>query len=256
MWPRSKIKNQLKNMKKLILTLAVCLSILGAFAQDAVQLKNDGNAALKAKDYKTAIVHLENYLRTPEASEDIKTVYNVGFAAYKVKDYAKSVIYFDKAIAAKYKLSSSYLRKATSLKKQKKYDEMVATLKAGIAAVPAKNAKLSKTLAKHYLIEGQKAQKSSKYAKAEAAYKKAIEVKSSMKTDAIVSLGSLYFGKGATIQAKANPLANTEKAKFAAEIAKAKSYYKKAVAQYEKAKTLAPAREDVDSLLKEVKAVL
>lgn len=48
---------------------------------------------------------------------------------------------------------------------------MVATLKAGIAAVPAKNAKLSKTLAKHYLIEGQKAQKSSKYAKAEAAYK-------------------------------------------------------------------------------------
>lgn len=105
-------------MKKLILTLAVCLSILGAFAQDAVQLKNDGNAALKAKDYKTAIVHLENYLRTPEASEDIKTVYNVGFAAYKVKDYAKSVIYFDKAIAAKYKLSSSYLRKATSLKKQ------------------------------------------------------------------------------------------------------------------------------------------
>jgi len=243
-------------MKKLFLTLVVCLSVLGAFAQDAVQLKNDGNAALKAKDYKTAIVHLENYLRTPEASSDIKTVYNVGYAAYKVKDYAKSVIYFDKAIAAKYKLSSSYLRKATSLKKLKKYDEMVATLKAGIAAVPAKNAKLSKTLAKHYLIEGQKAQKGSKFDAAESSYKKAIDLKSSMKTDAIVSLGSLYFGKGAKIQAAANPLANTEKEKFAAEIAKAKTYYKKAVAQYTKAKTLAPAREDVDSLLKEVKAVL
>ena len=50
-------------MKKLILTLVVCLSVLGAFAQDAVQLKNDGNAALKAKDYKMAIVHLENYLK-------------------------------------------------------------------------------------------------------------------------------------------------------------------------------------------------
>lgn len=243
-------------MKKLILTLVVCMSVLGAFAQDAVKLKNDGNAALKAKDYKTAIVHLENYLRTPEASADIKTVYNVGYAAYKIKDYAKSVIYFDKAIAAKYKLSSSYLRKATSLKKQKKYDEMVATLKAGMAAVPAKNAKLAKTLAKHYLIKGQKAQQASKFAAAEKSYKKAIEVKSAMKTDAIVSLGSLYFGKGAKIQAAANPLANTEKAKFAAQIVKAKSFYKKAAAQYTKAKTLAPEREDVDSLLNEVKAVL
>ena len=256
MWPDQKIKNQFNNMKKLILTLVVCMSVLGAFAQDAVQLKNDGNAALKAKDYKTAIVHLENYLRTPEASADIKTVYNVGYAAYKVKDYAKSVIYFDKAIAAKYKLSSSYLRKATSLKKLKKYDAMVATLKAGIAAVPSKNAKLSKTLAKYYLIEGQKAQKTSKFEDAEASYKKAIELKSSMKTDAIVSLGSLYFGEGAKIQAAANPLANTEKEKFAAEIVKAKSFYKKAVTQYTKAKTLAPAREDVDSLLKEVQAVL
>lgn len=243
-------------MKKLILTLVVCLSVLGAFAQDAVKLKNDGNAALKAKDYKTAIIHLENYLRTPEASADIKTVYNVGYAAAKVKDYAKSVIYFDKAIAAKYKLSSSYLRKATAQKKLKKYDEMVATLKAGIAAVPAKKANLAKTLAKHYIIQGVKAQKAQKFDVAEKSYKQAIEVKSSMKTDAIVSLGSLYFGKGAKIQAAANPLANTEKAKFATEIAKAKAYYKKAAVQYTKAKTLAPAREDVDSLLNEVKAVL
>jgi len=243
-------------MKKLFLTLVVCMSVLGAFAQDAIQLKNDGNAALKAKDYKTAIVHLENYLRTPEAAEDIKTVYNVGYAATKVKDYAKAVIYFDKAIAAKYKLSSSYLRKASAQKKLKKFDEMVATLEAGIAAVPAKNAKLSKMLAKHYLIEGQKAQKSSKFAAAEAAYKKAIDVKSSMKADAIVSLGSLYFGEGAKIQAAANPYANTEKEKFAAEIVKAKAFYNKAVAQYTKAKTIAPAREDIDSLLKEVKAVL
>ncbi len=243
-------------MKKLILTLVVCLSVLGAFAQDAVQLKNDGNAALKAKDYKAAIVHLENYLRTPEASEDIKTVYNVGYASAKVKDYAKAVIYFDKTIAAKYKLTSSYLRKAKALKKLKKYDEMVATLKAGIAASPSKNAKLSKTLAKHYLINGRKAQKASKYAKAEASYKSAIEIKSSMKTDAIVSLGSLYFGEGAKIQAAANPYANTEKEKFATEIVKAKAFYKKAVTQYSKARILAPAREDIDSLLKEVKAVL
>lgn len=243
-------------MKKLILTLVVCLSVLGAFAQDAGKLKKDGNAALKAKDYKTAMVHLENYLRTPEASEDILTVYNVGKAAYKVKDYAKSVIYFDKAIAAKYKLSKSYLYKTTCLKKLKKYDEMVAALKAGIAAVPAKNAKLSKNLAKHYIIQGVKAQKASKFDAAEKLYKQAIEVKSSMKTDAIVSLGSLYFGKGAKIQAAANPLANTEKAKFASEIAKAKAYYKKASAQYTKARTLAPAREDIDSLLNEAKAAL
>ncbi|MRT92743.1 hypothetical protein [Ancylomarina sp. 16SWW S1-10-2] len=243
-------------MKKLILTLVVCLSVLGAFAQDAVKLKNDGNAALKAKDYKSAIVHLENYLRTPEASEDIKTVYNVGYAAYKVKDYAKSVIYFDKAIAAKYKLSSSYLRKATSQKKLKKYDDMVATLKAGIAAVPAKNAKLAKTLAKHYLLTGQAAQKASKFEEAENLYKEASEVKSSMKTDAIVSLGSLYFGEGAKIQAAANPFANTDKDKFASEIAKAKSFYTKAAAQYTKAKTLSPAREDIDSLLTKVKDVL
>jgi len=243
-------------MKKLILTLVVCMSVLGAFAQDAIQLKNDGNAALKAKDYKTAIVHLENYLRTPEAADDIKTVYNVGYAATKVKDYAKAVIYFDKTIAANYKLSSSYLRKAGAQKKLKKFDDMIATLKAGIAANPTKNSKLSKMLAKHYLIAGQKAQKASKFAAAEASYKKAIEVKSSMKTDAIVSLGSLYFGEGAKIQAAANPYANTDKDKFAAEMVKAKAFYTKASAEYNKAKTLAPQREDIDSLLNDVKAVL
>lgn len=232
------------------------MSVLGAFAQDAIKLKNDGNAALKARDYKTAIVHLENYLRTPEAAEDIKTVYNVGYAATKIKDYAKAVIYFDKTIASKYKLSSSYLRKAGAQKKLKKFDDMIVTLKAGIAAVPTKNSKMTKMLAKHYLISGQKAQKTNKFATAEASYNKAIEVKSSMKTDAIVSLGSLYFGEGAKIQAAANPYANTNKDKFAAEMVKAKVFYTKASTEFKKAKTLAPQREDVDSLLKEVKAVM
>ncbi len=243
-------------MKKLILTLVVCLSVLGAFAQDATKLKNDGNAALKAKDYKTAIVHLENYLRTPEAADDIKTVYNVGYAAERIKDYAKAVIYFDKSIAGNYKLETAYARKASCLKKLKKTDEMVAALKKGIEAVPTKNARLTKTLAMHYILEGQAAQKASKFTTAEKLYKQAIDVNSSMKADAIVSLGTLYFGEGAKIQDAAASYADTDRPKFDIQLAKAKTYYNKALVQYQKAKSVAPEREDIDTLIKDVKAVL
>jgi len=230
-------------MKRIILLFVVCFSLSNVFAQSAGELKNQGNAALKAKNYKGAIELFEKYFAAAEEIE-APVVFNTAYSALKIKDYAKAEKYFGESIDNKYKLSSAYRFKAIAQKRQKKFDEMVATLNAGIAAC-TKSSKMAKMLATHYLKQGVAAQKSNNFAKAEGLYKKAIEVKSKLKTDAIVSLGTLYFNEGARIQQAANPLANSDKPKFAAESAKAQKYYKKALAEMKKAKALDPVREDV-----------
>jgi len=49
-------------MKKLLFILALNLCVAGVFAQSTAELKNAGNAALKAKDYSADITSLEKYL--------------------------------------------------------------------------------------------------------------------------------------------------------------------------------------------------
>ncbi|MPQ47074.1 tetratricopeptide repeat protein [Marinifilum sp. N1E240] len=241
-------------MKKFILFIAVCFCVSSVFAQSAAQLKNEGNAALKSKDYKTAIEKYEAFLGAEDTVEDNALVFNTGYSASKIKDYAKAEKYFAQSVANNYKLSKSYQYLALMLKKQKKMDEMVATLQKGIEACPTKNSKLVATLTKHYLKGGQVAQKANKMDKAEELYKKASEGKSKYQPDALLGLGMLYFNQGATIMQKANPIANTEPEKFKAESAKAQGFYKKAIAELAKAKALAPAREDITKTMATVKA--
>lgn len=243
-------------MKKFILLLAVCFSISAAFAQSAATLKNEGNAELKAKNYKGALEKYEAFMSAEDTFEDAALVFNSGYCAIKVKDYAKAVKYFGESIDNKYKLSSAYRFKALAEKKQKNIDAMIATLNAGIAACPTKNSKMTKMLATHFLKEGVAAQKANKFAAAEASFKKAIEVKSKKKADALVSLGTLYYNEGAKIMQAATPIANTQPDKYKAESAKAQSYYKKAVAELNKAKAIDPAREDVTATLATLKGLI
>ena len=42
-------------MKKIVLLVAFCLSIGNVFAQDAEKLRDEGDAALKAKNYPEAV---------------------------------------------------------------------------------------------------------------------------------------------------------------------------------------------------------
>lgn len=243
-------------MKKFILILAVCLSAVGVFAQTAAQFKNEGNTALKSKDYKTALASYEKFLGAEDTVEDPALIFNSGYCAIKIKDYAKAEKYFGLAVEKNYKASTAYKYKAIAQKSQKKFDDMVVTLNAGIAACPTKNSKLISALAKHYLLEGQKAQKADKFEVAEGLYKKAGGVKSKLQADALYSLGTLYYNKGAKIMQAATPNANTAPEKYKAESVKAKSYFKKAIDELNKAKLIAPTREDVTSTIATIKGLL
>lgn len=243
-------------MKKIILILAVCLSAVGVFAQSAAQFKNEGNAALKSKDYKTALINYEKFLGAEDTVEDPALIFNSGYCAIKLKNYAKAEKYFGMAAEKNYKASTSYKYKALAQKNQKKFDDMVATLNAGIAACPTKNSKLISALAKHYLLEGQKAQKADNFEVAEGLYKKAGDVKSKLQADALFSLGTLYYNKGAKIMQAATPTANTAPENYKAESVKAKSYFQKAIEELNKAKVIAPTRKDVTSTIATIKGLL
>lgn len=258
---KNKINNlinhkKLLSMKKFILILAVCLSAVGVFAQSAAQFKNDGNTALKSKDYKTALKNYENYLAAEDTVEDPALVFNSAYCALKIKSYAKAEKYFGMAIEKNYKASTAYQYKAIAQKSQNKFDAMEATLNAGIAACPTKNSKLISALTKHYLLEGQKAQKAEKFEVAEGLYKKAGEVKSKLQADALYSLGTLYYNKGAKIMQAATPVANTEPEKYKSESEIAKSYFQKAIAELNKAKVIAPNRQDVTSSISTINGLL
>ncbi len=243
-------------MKKFILILAVCFSAVGVFAQSAAQFKNEGNAAIKSKDYKTALAKYEQFLAAEDTVDDFALVFNAGYCARKIKDYAKAEKLFAQSVENNYKPSSSYLYLATVQKSQKKYAEMIGTLNAGIEACPTKKSKMTSMLVKHYLITGQKAQKANKFEDAEGLYKKAGDVKSKLQADALFSLGTLYYNKGAKIMQAATPVANSAPEKYKAESVKAKSFFKKALVELKKAKLIAPAREDITSTIATIGGLL
>ncbi len=144
-------------MKRFFLVIVFCLGMVAGFAQDAVdavQLKNDGNDALRGKDYKKALELFEKSIANwGEEEEDNAMIYNAGYCAYKVKAYEKAVKYFDQSIQNNYKTSTAYLYKANSQRKAKDEEGFIATLEAGIAANP-NSTKMKSMLSTYYLKEG------------------------------------------------------------------------------------------------------
>ena len=112
-------------MKKIIVIFVLSLSFTGLFAQDAVSFKNAGNAALKAKDYKTALENFEKFMQAPDTFDDQAVVYNTAYSAIKIGKYDKAVEYFDVSIKNNYKTDVSYQYKALAFKKIKKTDLMM-----------------------------------------------------------------------------------------------------------------------------------
>ena len=53
-------------MKKIVLLVALCLCVGNLFAQDADKLRDEGDAALKAKDYATVVTKYGEYLKQDE----------------------------------------------------------------------------------------------------------------------------------------------------------------------------------------------
>ncbi|MGQ8335040.1 tetratricopeptide repeat protein [Sunxiuqinia sp. A32] len=144
-------------MKRFFLVIAFCFGMVAGFAQDAidaVQLKNDGNEALRAKDYKKALELFDKAVANWGDNEaDNAMIYNAGYCAYKVKAYDKAVKYFDMSIATNYKTSTALLYKANAQLKLGNEEAYVATLNDGLAKSP-NDAKFKDRLTKYYLKEG------------------------------------------------------------------------------------------------------
>ncbi len=219
-------------MKKILFTLALCLSMGNLFAQsDADKLREAADAAMTAKNYAEAYKNYDAFLKQTN-NEDADRVFNCAIAAFQAKMYNEAVTYFDLAIAKGKNVDDSYIRKAMSLNSLDKTEELAKTIEAGLKSKPG-DANLEKVLYNHFMKKGQAAQKAGKTADAEAMYKQVLMASSkAYKGNALYSLGAMFYNEGAKILAEAakTPDKYEEiKTKAAAEMNKAKGYLEEAL---------------------------
>lgn len=244
-------------MKKLFLLFSLCVIANCLYAQDVdpVQLKNEGSAALKAKDYATAFAKYSEYLKLTDNQDEV-VAFNCGVCADNIKKYPEAVSYFDVAIQKGYNLANAYIGKASAYREWGKNNEYVATLEAGMKAVPG-NATIEKLYAIYYLKAGQQFQKAGNIDKAEESYKHVTEVTNKKwKTDALYSLGVLFYNTGAQTLQKAAPLASSNKKEYDVEKAQADTYFKKAAEYLQQAKNLSPERTEIGKILTQVQNMI
>ena len=98
-------------MKKIVLLVALCLCVGNLFAQDADKLRDEGDAALKAKDYATVVTKYGEYLKQNNY-QDTARIFNCGYAANQAKNYAEAAKYFDMAVKMNYNVDDSYVGEA------------------------------------------------------------------------------------------------------------------------------------------------
>ncbi len=144
-------------MRRVSILFLMILSFSAVFAQDksASELKNEGNAALRAKDYAKAIELYEKALAGME-EEDGAMVYNLGICSMKTKKYDKAKEYFNKTIELEYKkASTAFLYMSLIYKKAKDDENYVKVLSDGLVKFPT-HKKLKKSLAIFYVKKAQK----------------------------------------------------------------------------------------------------
>ena len=189
-------------------------------AQDANLLKNDGNAALREKNYVKA--H-ESYLKALELQEaenivDTPLYYNAGYCAYKTKAYENAIELLSKSAEFKYKGYKSYLFLSDSYKKCDELEKAEETILKGMEEYP-NEAKLKNQAAKIYL-----------------------------------TMGLVYYNEGNKIKKAANEsgMNVTDIEKFKAEYVKADERFEKSLPIFEKAYQFDKENEKVIKALKNV----
>lgn len=143
-------------MKRLFLAIVFCFGIVAGFAQDektAIDLTNDGNEALRAKDYPKALQLYEQALgKWADTPKDTAMVYNMAVCAYQTKSFDKAIKLLDESIALNYKKETALLYKANIYKVTKNDAEYEKTLEVALATSPD-DAKIKGMLATVYLKE-------------------------------------------------------------------------------------------------------
>lgn len=183
------------------------------------ELKNEGNAAITAKDYQKALDLYELALVKlgNEPIVDTSMIYNMGYCAYSTKNYEKALKYFDQSISMNYKKVNSLVYKSDSYKAMKNDAESLKALEEALSIAPD-DAKVKSKLAAYY-----------------------------------VKAATSIYSKGSAIITKANgeitagKLKTTDPAYITAE-KKAKDEYNKAMPLIEKALTFDPANKTATQL--------
>ncbi|MDH6306937.1 pilus assembly protein Flp/PilA [Parabacteroides sp. PF5-5] len=243
----------MKKVLLFVLTLFLCTGSL--FAQDADQLRDEGDAALKEKNYALALTKYSEYLKLTDY-QDAARIFNTGYSADQAKNYAEAVRFFGMAIEKNYNKENAYVGKVKALRDLDKKDEFIAALGEGLKDFPT-NVNLGK-LGYGYLMKvAQAEQKSGNIAEAEKLFKEVLVVPDKThKGNALYSLGILFFNNGAKALQAASPLATSDPDKYAAEKAKANEDFKKAKTYLEQALVESPANENAKKSLENVNKAL
>ncbi|MBS2212160.1 tetratricopeptide repeat protein [Carboxylicivirga mesophila] len=144
---------------KYLATLSLVLMVaFGAFAQEesAAELKNQGNEALRAKNYKGALELFEKAIASwGEEPMDEAMVYNAATCARKIKNYDKAINLYGESKKLNYKADVSTYYIASALKSSDKDAEMEKVLLAGIEEYGTSKyvAHMKKMLAGYYVKE-------------------------------------------------------------------------------------------------------
>ncbi len=160
-------------MKRVFFVVVMLIAVLAANAQVAektfAELKNEGNAAVKANDFVKALDLYEQAITKLGDSPitDTMMVYNMGLFAVRAKNYEKALKYFDQSISMNRMKVSSFLTKSDVLKGMKKDEESLKAMEDAFAVAP-KDPKVKSKLAGYYVKEA-----STVYAKGGAIINKA-----------------------------------------------------------------------------------
>ncbi len=127
-------------MKKLFsVTLLLLLFIGVSYSQEknAAKLQNEANAALKSKDYKTALKLYEEVISAwGDGEKDGAVVYNAATCAYRTKDFPKALKLYNQASELKYRPDGCCFYIAKVYKLTKKKEEYKKQLLKGISEYP------------------------------------------------------------------------------------------------------------------------
>ena len=110
-------------MKKYFFLLAAILLSFAALAQDAAELINKANEAMKNKQYAEAFEAYDKAMSNlGDVEVDAAINFNIGFAALQADKNEAAIKYFDKAIEAGANVSKSWEYKASAYNKLKNFE--------------------------------------------------------------------------------------------------------------------------------------
>ena len=247
-------------MKKIVLLVALCLCVGNLFAQDADKLRDEGDAALKAKDYATVVTKYGEYLKQNNY-QDTARIFNCGYAANQAKNYAEAAKYFDMAVKMNYNVDDSYVGEAMAYRNLNKTEEFLTTVKEGLKVIPDGNknkTNLEKLLYGYCIKQGQAAQKKGDLAGAEKMYKEVLAVSNKdYQSNAYYSLGAMTVWQRKRRYYRPLPRsATSEPDKYNAEKAKADKDFKQAKEYLTKAVELDPKDENSKKILASINDIL